>query len=202
MKRIGSSVRNDLEAREGDMFGSRKTLRAMVSCLALLSFFWVGCASDDGGEVNVCKVEDYPCPCLENPDPAFIYGDFSLGIEDWPNGSDIPVWYPPQGGIVTGFNLVVTGTPKRASRILTTIVDAEDGTLLVDDSIRKVKLLCQENGVRLLPQFMVAFEWQYKMEDIIGRNAIIQIDLIFNQDEPEEFTITATHEGLLVDEEP
>ena len=191
-----------MEGREDEMVTRRKTLSVMVSCLALFCIFFVGCAGGDGGGLQVCTVEDYPCPCLETPDPTFIYGDFSLGIEDWPNGSDIPVWYPPQGGIVTGFNLVVTGTPKRASKILTTIVDAEDGTLLADDSIRKVKLLCQENGLRLLPQFMVAFQWQHKMEDLIGRNAIIEIELIFNQDEPEEFTITAKHEGLLVDEEP
>ena len=196
-----------LEGKISDLRASVLPLRVPVWLLILICLTTWGCGSDDsedgGGEEEVlCQPEDYPCPCLETEDPKVIYGDFSLHIKDWPNGSDIPVWPPPQGGIVTGFNLIVSGTPKRASRILTKVEDADDGTLLVDDSIRKVKLLCQESGVRLLPQFMVAFDWQFKLEDLIDRNAIITIELIFNEDEPEEFSIMATHEGVLVGEEP
>ena len=191
-----------MEGEKSDIGVSALSSRVRRVGLVFLCLMLWACGSSSGGEEETCQPEDYPCPCLETQNPKVIFGDFSLGIEDWPNGSGIPVWHPPQGGIVTGFNLVVTGTPKRASRILTTLEDADDGTLLVEDSIRKVKLLCQESGVRLLPQFMVAFEWQFKLEDLVERNAIITIELIFNEDEPEQYSIIGTHEGVLLDEEP
>ena len=155
------------------------------------------CTSD-----KMCPPEDYPCPCLETECPSMEFGTFSLSIEEWPNGSDIPVWPPPQGGIVTGFNLVTKGTAKRADRLETTIEDADDGTLLLDDSINRVKFLCQGEGARLLPQFMVAFEWNMELEDLDDRNAVITITAVFNEGEPNEYRVSAQHHGALRVGEP
>jgi len=149
-----------------------------------------------------CETIEEPVPdviisCTLDDPVTIQMGGFGTEVVPLEDGADLPVWYPPQGGIVTGYNLLITGFPLRAQSFFTVIKDLE-GNVLVDEQANKVKLPCQGDGIRMLIQYMPAFHWTAKMEDLTDKTVVVEIEGVFEDDEGVVHSHSMSHTGKLV----
>jgi hypothetical protein len=165
-----------------------------VSCIQKIIVYADSTGADtvDGPDYTIIT-------CKLNDTPEAIFGIFGSEPELWTEGGEIPVWFPPQGGIVTGFNLLLTGTPDRALILTTRIWDADDGTLLGEETVKKVKLNCLNNseGQRHLKEFMAAFDKSYKIDELGERNARLEVEITFVDKDDQTYTVTGEYSGVL-----
>lgn len=165
-----------------------------ASCIQKIIIYSDTVASDtpDGPDYTIIT-------CKLSETPEAIFGIFGSQPEVWSFGGEIPVWIPPQGGIVTGFNLLLTGTPDRALILTTRIWDLDDGTLLGEETVKKVKLNCLNNseGQRHLKEFMAAFDKSYKLDELGDRNARLEVEVTFVDKDDQTYTVTGEYTGIL-----
>ena len=187
------------------LFLMRSCSRLTLPFIGLLLMLSTACIQkiivyQDGTSSDSVDSPDYSIiTCELNDMPEAIFGVFGAEPEVWATGGEIPVWIPPQGGIVTGFNLLLTGTPDRALILTTRIWDVDDGSLLGEETVKKVKLNCLNNseGQRHLKEFMAAFDKSYMLEDLGERNARLEVEITFVDQDDETYTVSGEYFGLL-----
>jgi len=143
------------------------------------------------------EIPDVIISCTTEDPVTIRFGTFGTEVLPLEDGDDLPVWFPPQGGIVTGYNLLITGFPLRARSVYTVVKDAE-GNVLIDEQANKVKLPCQGDGVRMLIQYMPAFHWTAKMEDLADIEITVEVEAVFEDEDGMLYSHHATHTGTLV----
>ena len=168
-------------------------LRRLLHLTSVVLFLFVS-SCESSQEV----VPDVIISCTVEDPVTIRFATFSTEVLPIEEGEDLPVWFPPQGGIVTGYNLLITGFPLRARSIFTVIKD-DQGNVLVDEQANKVKLPCQGDGVRMLIQYMPAFHWTAKMEDLANLDVTVEIEAVFEDDDGELHSHFATHSGTLIE---
>ncbi|MBR57273.1 MAG: hypothetical protein CMH54_04365 [Myxococcales bacterium] len=162
-----------------------------------LIFVVVACSSTGTESPDVPCVSDGIISCEICADKTIEFAVFGTEVELWPEGGDIPVWLPPQGGLVTGFNLLFQGVSKRAKAVTTRLFDV-DGTLLGEETAPKMKLPCMGDGKRMLVEFMAAYDADtYSIMDLHGRNAIIEVDVLFEEDGEEPYVLQSSYQGVI-----
>ena len=166
-------------------------------CLLFLVLVMVACSSGGPGPADAPCVSDGIISCEICADKTIEFAVFGTEVEPWSEGGDIPIWLPPQGGLVTGFNLLFQGVPKRAKAVTTRLFDV-DGTLLGEETAPKMKLPCMGEGKRMLVEFMAAYDAEtYSIMELHGRDAIIEVDVRFEEDGLEPYILQASYQGVI-----
>lgn len=148
------------------------------------------CAADPPTTDDACASDAAP--------PALHLAAFGGHGAERPEPATFPVWHPPQGGIVVGFDVAGRGVASHALELALRVTDAATGELLAVQILANVPFPCGSSGIRLATEQMVAVTAPVELEALYDRGVTISATAWWSATE----SLEATLEGTLVDEVP
>jgi hypothetical protein len=153
-----------------------------------------GCAASGAPAGSACEAAAAPAGGA----PSLAIGRFDGAGAPLDAPATCPVWRPPQGGVVVGFDVLGRGVPEQALELSLRVSDAATGELLGLQVLAHVPLVCSASGTRVAAEQMVAVTAARELADLVGATVVIEVKAWLTPTEVLAATATAT----LVDQVP